>query len=390
MKKSFFSHCNIIIPSSQKNRALSLILTSSLTYRFANEADNNTFKIEISPKQALKYKNLFKNYKIDFEIINSNGYLSELFSLKKRIGILIGIVFTMTMLLISSNVVWQINIIGNKNASREEILSELKMAGLSLGTFIPSIDYDILHNRVLLNSKHLSWISINIIGNIATINVREKKEELSNNTPTYSNIVASSDGYIEKITVKNGKKEVRVGQVVKKGEILISGIIDSASEGVRYEQADGEIYAYVNKKVSIKIPYKSTVKEYTGNKYINKSYKIYNFPINFSTKYGNQSQFYDKIEKKEYASIFGVENIPIETLVTTFYEYELKEVVLTKQEAVDKAFLELRAQMDSALQNAELINKTVITSFDEEGFYINCELYCLENIAKIQEFYVSK
>ena len=178
--------------------------------------------------------------------------------------------------------------------------------------------------------------------------------------------------------------------MVKKGDILISGIIDSQSEGVRYEQASGEVFAYVNKHIRVEIPYKTQEKSYTGNKYVYKSYKIYNFPINFSIKYGNQALFYDKIEQREYASIFGIESLPFEVITTTLYEYEYKEAELTKDEAIDRAFSSLRAQLDNLLKNAELISKTVTTSYDENGFYIDCELYCLENIAKIQEFYITK
>lgn len=389
MKKKLFSYCVISIPSSQKSRALSLILASSMTYHSVKLVGNK-FNITVKPKQVRTYETIFKKGNIDYEIAEHNGYLNTIFDIKKRIGIIIGLILTFIMLYLSSSVVWKINVTGNKSASREEILSELEEAGLTLGTFVPSIDYDALHNRVLLNSKHLSWISINITGNVANVNVREKQEKENVINPTYSNVIASYDGYIDQIKVKNGKKLVTVGQVVKKGDILISGIIDSASEGVRYEQANGEVFAYVSKRIRVEIPYKSSKKVYTGNRYEEKSYKIYNFPINFSTKYGNQDLFYDKIVRREYASFFGVDGIPIETVTTTLYEYEIKEIELSHEEAIDNAFSQLRAQMDSALKNAELVNKTVSTSFDEKGFYIDCELYCLENIAKIQEFYVSK
>ncbi len=389
MKKCLFSYYAVTIPTTQKSRALSLIIASSLTYKSAYTLDNK-FYIKIAPKQAIEYEKIFKNGNIEYEIEKYEGSLASLLSIRKRIGIIIGLIITLVALYFSSNVVWKINVIGSTAISKEEVISELESAGLTLGTFIPTIDYDTLHNRVLLNSKHLSWVSINIVGNVANVNVREKQEKENTSPPTYSNVIASSDGYIEQIRVINGKKVAKIGQVVRKGDILISGIIDSASEGVRYEQASGEVFAYVNKKIKVKIPFKTTEKAYTGNRYEYKSYKIYNFPINFSTNYGNQVLFYDKIVHREFASLFGIKNLPVETVTTILYEYEYREIELTKEEADDKAFSELRAQMDSSLKDAELINKTVTTSFDENGFYIDCELYCLENIAKIQEFYVTK
>lgn len=390
MKKHFFSYCRITVAQCQKSRALSVILASSLTYKSVNITVDGKFQIEILSKHKNAYKEAFDTGKIDYEISEIEGYLSSAFGVRSRVGILLGVVFTMCALYLSSNVIWRITVEGNTQATDEEVVAELEAAGFHLGAFIPTVDYDVLHNRVLLNSSRLSWISVNISGNVATVQVREKKAGEASVQPTYTNVVASSDGYIEKITVKNGKKEVKIGQVVRQGEILISGIIDSSSQGVRYEQADGEILAYVNKEISVKIPYKTTEKVYTGNRYINKSYKLFDFLINFSSKYGNQALFYDKIEHREYASVFGIESIPLEAIEITLYEYELKEVVLTKEEAVDRGFAELRLRMDEALKGSELISKTVTTSYDGDGFYISCQLYCLENIAKKQEFYVTK
>ena len=390
MKKHILSYSEITIPSKQKSRALSLILSSSLTYKRAFSVDTDNFVIEISQRYAERYEKLFRASSIEYRLKKTEGIFSFISCIKGRIGVLFGLLFLFSVLIFSSNIVWKINIHGNSIATREEILNELENAGFSLGTFIPGIDYDGLHNSVLLNSDCLSWITVNVTGNVADVYVREKSKKKDKVTPAYSNVIAAYDGYIEKIIVENGKKEVSVGQVVKKGDILISGVIDSQSEGVRYEQAKGEVFAYVSKQIKVEIPYISEEKAYTGNKYVYKNYKIYNFPIKFSTKYGNQALFYDKIEQREYASIFGIEGLPFEVITTTLYEYEFKKVELTKEEAVDRAFKDLRWQLDTLLENAELISKTVTTSYDENGFYIECELYCLENIAKIQEFYVTK
>ena len=42
--------------------------------------------------------------------------------------------------------------------------------------------------------------------------------------------------------------------------------------------------------------------------------------------------------------------------------------------------------MDEELEDAELISKSVKTSFDDEYFYVECNLFCLEDIADVVEF----
>jgi len=390
MKKALLTQYKIIFSKSDKCKILSLILANSLTYIKIEDTDNKNFSIIIKNKEKQLYERLLTLNKIESNFVEIKGKLGQIASLKTRPGIIVGFVFLIIALIFSSRVVWEINIKGNKSVSNNEILAELERVGLCEGTYIPNIDYDELHNKILLNSKSLAWVSVNIKGNIANVYVKEKKNEETSKEPTYTNVVAKSDGYIEEIRVLNGKKIVSTGQVVKKGDILISGVINSQSQGIRYEQAKGEVMAYVNKEIKIEIPYKSTKKEYTGKKYTEKDYKIYNFYINFSSKYGNQEVFYDKIEKRDKISVFGIKKIPFEIITTSLYEYKNIPVVLSKQEATDMAFIELREEMDKALLNAELISKEVKTSFDEKGFYIYCNLYCLENIAKTQEFYVDK
>lgn len=389
MKKELFTRYQIKLDSSQKGKALSLLMANSLSYLQAKNIDENFFIITIKGKDKKIFENILSSNGINAEFIEIKGLLSPIFELKTRVGLIIGLLFLLLSLSFSSKIVWKIEVLGNTVSSTEEIIEELKDAGFNEGTYIPEINYDELQNRILLNSKRLSWISINITGNVAKVFIKEKSSENQKTEPKYSNIVAKYDGYIESIRVINGKKVAAIGQIVKKGDVLISGIIDSQSQGIRYEEAKGEIIAYVNKKIKIEIPYKSTEKIYTGVRHVYKDYKIFNFYTNFSSKYGNQTVFYDKIEKREKFSVFGIKTLPLEVIKTTLYEYKYAQKKLSKQEAIDKAFSNLRAEMDIALENAELISKVINTSFDENGFYIDCQLYCLEDIAKIQEFYVS-
>ena len=51
---------------------------------------------------------------------------------------------------------------------------------------------------------------------------------------------------------------------------------------------------------------------------------------------------------------------------------------------------ELKIKMDSALSDAELISKRVNHYCDFEYYYVECELYCIEEIAELVEFKVTE
>ena len=50
--------------------------------------------------------------------------------------------------------------------------------------------------------------------------------------------------------------------------------------------------------------------------------------------------------------------------------------------------IKLREELDFALENAELLSKKINYYCDYEYYYVECDLYCIEDIAKVVEFQV--
>ena len=388
MKKELLEVTKITIEGSDKARALSLILSENISYKNAISLKNGKLEIKIKRKQREQFEKLFNDNNICAEFINIDGKLSFLKKLKHRYGIFVGLIMLFILIFVSKNLVWKINVTGNVSVNEKEILNQLENVGFSLGVYIPKINYDYLHNEFLRHSDNISWISVNIVGNTANVKVKEKKDGAKKDDIKYSNIVAKYDGQIASISTIEGKRVISIGDVVKKGDILISGIIDSSSQGVRYERAQGEIKAYTNKVIDIKIPFNTTKKVYTGNKCTTIIYKILNFPIKFNTKYGNSEYFYDTIKKTEKVCFLNFFYAPIEIEKTVFLEYYYETKTNTAKESVDIAFSELKKEMEIHLKDAELISKKIETSYDDEYFYITCNLYCLEEISEESIFYL--
>ncbi len=386
----FFSKQQLIIDRKDKIFALNLVIKNNLTYlkTYYDEKENLIF--EIDSKQIKEYKTLFKNNNITFKHGKESAAFRFIKQIKYRYGIILGALFLVLMVYINSNIVWQINVIGNKEVSKSEIISILDSAGFSLGKFIPNIDYGKLHNRILLQTDKISWVSININGSVANVELKEVQKNAPPIDPTYSNIVAKSDGYIFLVETINGEKVVKNGQIVKEGDLLISGIINSNANGVRYVDANGRVYAYTNKDLTIEIPIEIDEKVYTGKIITDTKYKLFSKYINFSLKNSKYNEFYDKIEEKEPFSVFGLKNLPIEKQITKYYEYKTVKTKRSYDEVVELAFQELEKQISDNLDSIELISKNIKTKFDGERFYIFCNMYCKEDIAKRVQFSVNQ
>lgn len=379
----------IYIPKVDINKALTLILKENLSYIRLSLNKNDEYEIEIYASLRYKYQNALNSVSIKHRFGNEYGIMCIFKKNKHRLGIFVGLICMLLIAYISTKLVWRINITGNIECSDEEIIELVSRNGLSLGTFIPGIDYDDLHNKILLSTDKLSWISINICGSVANIEVKETKLDSPSKEILYTNVVSNYDAQIVSVKTLNGEEKVHPGDIVKKGDILISGVLDSQSEGIRYLNAEGEIYAYVKKQVVIEIPRDEVLK--TSEKvHTDKSIKIFSNIINFSLKHSNCDEFCDKIKKTEVVKLFNTYELPVSIITTKHYSISENTVTHSNQEMVDLAFIKLKNEINSALNDAELISKDVKTYYKDDTFYIECELYCLENIAKEVQFFREK
>lgn len=105
--------------------------------------------------------------------------------------------------------------------------------------------------------KILHGYGIDLNGTNAKIEVVEadKKPEIID-PEDYCSIVSDKEGVIVKITAKNGTQIANVGDIVKKGSLLIGGWIEGKYTGTRYVHSEGEILAKVwyskKEKISLK------------------------------------------------------------------------------------------------------------------------------------------
>ena len=227
MKRNGLGYIEVIIPRKLKNRAMDLIMANGLLYKkieFTSELD---IKITISAHRKDDFSRVLNGNGIDASFSKSKGIGAIIEKYRDRWGLFIGAIVLILSVYISSLFIWRIDIEGNENVSDGEILRILEESGCALGTFIPAIDYDDVHNEFLMTSENISWISVNITGNVAKVLVKEHmKENEDKGKDKYTNVISKYDAQIAMIQLYNGKKVVSIGDVVKKGDLLMrhSGI----------------------------------------------------------------------------------------------------------------------------------------------------------------------
>ena len=126
--------------------------------------------------------------------MHEEGLLAILSRYRLRFGMFFGLLIFALSISISSMFVWDINVTGNVNITKEEILSRLDDYGFRIGTAKSFADTKNICDRIVLEAGDLSFMSINVRGTVATVVVRERNStEPPNEASSPSNIVAKYD-----------------------------------------------------------------------------------------------------------------------------------------------------------------------------------------------------
>ena len=182
---------------------------------------------------------------IDISVGEICGLPGAIGALTARRWLLAGILISTLFYLFSFSFVWDVRISGNEEYSDSDVLSELEAVGLYSGASWYSLSRDEVENRLLETSDNIGWINVNRRGAVAYVRVREKHLPSDViDAGGYSNIVASEACVIEQITVRSGVAAVEVGDTVKAGDILISGIVSTFA--VKAEQGGGAIVSFLD------------------------------------------------------------------------------------------------------------------------------------------------
>lgn len=199
-----------------------------------------------------RIRKISKNTGMTTRIVKKNGMRFWLSKNKVRSGLAVGAVAMVLIMATLSQFVWRIEVVGNVNTDEEEILSAFEEYGVKIGAKTDTLGLKKITADALTLLPSVSWASVNKKGSVLCIEVREKREipEMYDaSVPT--NVVASEDGLIISSDVLQGTEEVKVGSAVRKGDLLISGVVTHRDGGEELLHADGFVRAETKDKFEI-------------------------------------------------------------------------------------------------------------------------------------------
>lgn len=316
------------------------------------------------------------------ERIERRSLAADVYRYRKRAGLALGLIFAAALIFASRLFVWDVRIVGAENTPSEDILAVLERHGLYIGAYIPSLDKERIAMEITKDDGRFSWFKINMRGTVATIDINERKgrEGIEATVPP-SNLIASCDAQIELLDVSGGATVVKIGQTVKKGQLLVSGVIDSQALGYRLVRARGSVYGRTTLAYEVKIPVKYRQKLRSKTVAGEKSIIFFGKSIKVFKNDRILTEFYDIIERKKRAMLFGVP-LPLYISEKEYVCYETTEAERTETECLREAYAALALQSSADLDRAEVIARHTRFDFGDEYLMLYEQVDCIIDIAR--------
>ncbi len=382
----------IEVPYENAADVLNLCMKNGINYKSFKVHRTDSAKTSVSficsKKKADLLARELEKKGVWSKILREGGAASLVRKTLLRSGLVAGFLLSVVLLFLSGRVVWDIRVSGNDTMSADEVIEELRACGFSLGTRTDKTDINKLENRVSERSEKIAWISVNVKGTVANVQVRERKEPDPQNEKTDfpAHLVSMFDGQIEELLVYEGWSAVKVGQAVRAGDIIVSGKRETADGKIYYTSAAGEVLARVYKEFLVEIPIEYELLEEYGERYEEKYLNFFSKSVKIQKKGRKISAFYDIIENEEEVSFFGAVKLPISVTSVKHVAMRARKMTRTYEEATVLAYEELNRLIAESCATDQLLSKTITTEVGDTSVALRCEILCICNIASRVEF----
>lgn len=312
--------------------------------------DDTGIYATLSYKQWEEIKKFEKKCLVTCKIVSEQGILAFLKKYRKHLVFFICLLLFFGFVWYSSLFIWQIEVDGESDYTEEEIVEYVRENLIPIGTRRSKVKLANLEKNLRMQYDKVAWITCEIDGTRLLVHIVETvaKEDLKTMEEP-CNIVAVKDGLVTDLIATSGKKIVNPGDEVKKGDILITGVVNVYNEyeeliETNYVPASGIVYGQTTYYYKESFPM-----EYTEKKHGKKKKTAYAVQIGSKIHLFCQPKESDQYTKIDTTHVFhlGSYYLPISLTVQRFYQPEYKMKTYTEEQAREKQNTILKNYMEN-------------------------------------------
>lgn len=277
-------------------------------------------------------RDIVRKTKTRVAVLERHGLPFFIQDAKKRKMFLAGILFCLMFLTVMSHFVWSIEFVGNQMVTDDELYDFLKLTGVDYGTPKSKLNLEELEAAIREEFPQVTWTSAKLEGSKVTVQIKEndlptrqEQEESIAGFEDGAELVAAKAGVVAQILTRSGVPQVKKGDEVEKGALLVSGLVpvkndDGTVREWEHTVADADILIQCEETVHLTQQLAYQYKNYTGREktchFFSIGQKRYRFPP-ARCSYVR----YDEVVEQERLRLFGQIDLPVFTGTIRCREY---------------------------------------------------------------------
>ena len=333
-------------------KLLNTVRQQGISFTRVKREKSRSLLLRCAQKDYEAFSSLAREKGFEVSAAQPVGFLRLEKRLAKRISLWAGALAAVGLLIWALGYVWEVRV-ENAGAYLGEVKTFLNELGIHPGIRRSGVHLSDLRDKLEWRLPKVKWVRAEWQGVSLVVRLEEgvPPPNVVSNEGT-GNIVAASDGLIQRVTAYAGTPAVKAGDFVKTGQTLIRGE-ERGKDGTAHPvQARGEVIARQWISVAARVPVMETASEPTGRKTV---FRVIDTPF-FSWQREKEPDYLTSDREKETLPLGGVW-LPVWVVRETFTEVSLhprrRDVEEAKREGAQAAIFAL----NQALINEETVDK---------------------------------
>lgn len=387
----FFGWVEVTLVGRHPEEIISqLALSGQRLWAVKNTSKGYRFIAPLSSLPILRQVLRGKHYHLHFGRRGGLPFKWRQFTARPFLGV--GALTAVALIFVTTSRIWIINVptANITPTAKTQLIQAAKAAGIHVGT--PSRAINLSKSRLIMQRilPQYAFIGLSLHGVLLTVQVVPLVTKPSNKLPR--KMIAAHSGTVTSVLVYMGDPEVSPGEVVEKGQTLISGAVSAPvpiqPEGATKPLTDavqtparGEVYADVRYQATVVQPYQFHEWVPSGHTFTQTFIQIGdNAPVLL--------QGYGSIPFRSYKTHKFVEpwrwqdvNLPVETVKIVYNELQRRRVMLSRKQALARAIDHVSRRMHNMVHGGTKVRERRIIHWSNHSVSVQLIWVVNQNIA---------
>ena len=374
--------CRLRLTGAAPEECLNALAQEGIAVWNVEKEDELHYCLTVPARQEAQAVSVAKRCFCEAEILQRQGIGVLAKKALKRPVLLLGLVAALTLCFYLQSFVWIIEVDGCEAIEDTKILQALQDMGVEIGSSGSQVDSVELRHRLLQVLPELSWVAVNRTGcrlRVLTCG-REKKADGADCVAAH--LVALRDGVVTELNVAEGVELCKVGDTVKAGQILVSGLEDYGL-CLKAVRAEGEIFGRTWYAGTVLRPAVEWEKVYTGRVFTSRSLIIGRKRINLSENSSFSQGFCDKITDTTQFALPGY-RFPLCLETVSYREYRLQPVECMMEDAEESLLSAWHRGLQFGMIGGTIEETNHRCEKYGEWYVLRAESTCKELLSRLQ------